>query len=196
MRFFSILDELKQFYDNDIIVRKNGTMLLHPGKIPNSRHMLYKPLNDEYIEDYLVSQYANTFPKEYIKFLKYSNGADLCSVKLNTQGVSFACPMFTILGLPLTPPFNRPSDMEEPFDMRVEDLARHDDIPNTWLKCGTYLYDTDFNTDYDIFIDTENGRVYSCIRRQKEIVEQWDTLDECFCSIWDSLKNCKEEYDD
>lgn len=80
MRFFEMLDNLKNDYKNDYSVRKNGTILLCPGKIPRSRHMLFKPLCDKHIEEYLIEQYKNNIPKEYMDFLKYSNGANLYTI--------------------------------------------------------------------------------------------------------------------
>ena len=157
--------------------------------------MLFKPLSDEHIEEYLIKQYNNKFPKDYIEFLKYSNGANLNTVKMKTDKFSFASSLFIIFGLPRTPPFNRPFDMEEPFDMRIEDLARHKELPKTWLKCGTYIRNYNFNIQNDIFIDTKTNKVYACIKNKKDIVDSWDNLDECFCSILDSFANSKLEYE-
>ena len=133
MRFFDILDALKSEYKGNCSIRKNGTLLLCPGKIPRSRHMLFKPLCDEYIQEYLIEQYNNNFPKEYIEFLKYSNGANLHTVKMKTDKIEFASNLFVIFGLPLTPPFGRPKDEEEPYDIRIEDLGRHKEISKKWL---------------------------------------------------------------
>ena len=84
--------------------------------------------------------------------------------------------------------------MEEPFDIRIEDLGRHEDIPNNWLKCGSYIKDTDFNTTFDIFIDTATERVYSCIRKDYKVVCECNDLDTCLCDLFDILKDTKEEY--
>lgn len=195
MEFINILKSLKEQYSENYVVRENGTMLLAPGKIPKSRHILFKPLSKEYIQKFLIDEYQNTFPKDYIEFLMCSNGANLHTIKFNSEKVSFACCMFVIFGLPLTPPFNRPLDMEEPYDMRIEDLARHKDIPKTWLKCGTYIRDNDFNVQNDIFIDTETSKVFACIKNQKDVVDSWNTLDECFCSIYNSFNPNHTEYD-
>lgn len=196
MRFIGILTDMKERYSDDCIVRQNGTILLGPGKMPKSRHMLFLPLTDEYINSYLVSEYKNKFPEDYIQFLRYSNGANLYTVKLNSSGYSFAYNMLVIFGLPLTPPFGRAFDMEEPFDVRVEDMARHDDIPQTWLKCGTYIKDYNFDVTNDIFIDTVTNQVFSCEKNTKAIVDSWANLDDCFCSIYQSLANSRLEYDD
>lgn len=194
LKFIKHLENLKMEYKNDFILRKNGTLLMGINKVPKSRFELYAPLTDENIYEYLVSQYKNPFPKELIEFYKYSNGATLYIVKINTIKHAFAYSLFSIDGLPLTSPYSRPQDEEEPFDIRVEDLARHKDIPKTWLKCGRYSKVNDLRTPIDIFIDTLTGRVYSCIKNEKDIVDKWDNLDECFCSIFEELIDSKPEY--
>ena len=199
MNFFKILDALKEQYKADMIIRDNGTILLSPGTIPNYRHMLFKPLDDKLIEKFLVSQYAYKCPQSYIEFLKYSNGANLCTTRMwhniKKKRIPTACGLFTIYGLPRTQPFGRPREMEEPFDMRIEDLGRHDDIPSEWLKCGTYYRNYDFLSRTDIFIDPKVEKVYACIQKQNRIVDSWDNLDECFCSVYHSFDDMKDEYE-
>ena len=199
MEFFSILESLKEQYKNDMKIRDNGTVLLMPRSVPRARHMLFRPLDDKLIEEFLVSQCVHKFPKSYIEFLKYTNGANLCTIKLwhtiKKKRIPTAGGLFTIFGLPRTQPYGRPPEMEEPFDMRIEDLARHDDIPSEWLKCGTYTRNYDMHEETDIFIDTKDEKVYACIRNQNAIVDSWDNLDECFCSIYHSFDDMKDEYD-
>ncbi|MBE6635436.1 MAG: SMI1/KNR4 family protein [Ruminococcaceae bacterium] len=199
MEFFKILDSLKEQYKDDMIIRGNGTILLSPRGVPRARHMLFKPLDDEFIEKFLISQYVYKFPKQYIEFLKYTNGADLCNTKMwhniKKKKIPTTSGLFTIFGLPKTPPFARTADMEEPFDMRIEDLGRHDDIPDSWLKCGTYKRNYDFYNVCDIFIDTETEKVYACVRNQKDIVDSWNNLDECFCKVFHSFDDMKDEYE-
>ena len=199
MEFIKILEELKKEYKNDSLIRENGTILLKPGTVPRACHMLFKPLDDKLIDEFLTSQYVYKFPKEYIEFLKYSNGANLCTVRMwhtiKKKRIPTASGLFTIYGLPRTQPFGRPTDMEEPFDMRIEDLRRHDDIPKTWLHCGNYIRNYDFHTNLDIFIDAETEKIYSCVRNTTQIVDSWNTLDDCFCSIYHSFGDREEEYE-
>lgn len=194
MQFFKKLDELKLLYSQKSIIRNNGTVLLSPGDIPRSRHMLFRPLAKEYIESYLIEQYNNKFPKDYINFLLFSNGANLFSVKIVTSEFIFSHSLFVIFGLPMTPPLGRPLDMEEPFDVRVESLSMHKDIPKSWLKCGTYTRMYNFDIQTDIFIDTLSQRVYACEKGQNDIINEWSNLDNCFCDIFDSLSDCELEY--
>lgn len=195
MLFFDILNKLKKEYAEDCIIRKNKTVLLHPGDIPKSRFMLFEGLDQKTIKEFLIDKYNNLFPKEYIEFLKFSNGANLFTVRLKTKKFNFAHDLFSIYGLPRIEPFDRPFDMEEPFDLRVEDFARHKSIPSDWLKCGSYIKDYDFrNGITDIFIDTKTGKIYSCIKNNKDIVDSWDSLDACFVSIYNSFADSSEEY--
>lgn len=193
MEFLNLLNELRDAYSDDCIVRKNGTLLLHPGQIPNCRHMLFQPLPQEMIEEQLIAKYKNVFPAEYISFLQYANGANLFTVRVKMENFSLAQCMFVLYGLPLNPPYSRP-DGEEPYDVRIEDLARHKNIPQSWMKCGRYIQSADFNAPIDIFINTADAKVYACEKNKQEILAQWNNLDECFCDIFASLRDVNEEY--
>ena len=194
MKILGIINDLKREYENNTTIRKNNTLLLGAGKIPKARHMLFEGLEQELIDKYLKSNYANKFPEEYIVFLKKYNGANLFNVKIMKNDLEFASGMFTIYGLPRTPPFNRPNDMEEPYDLRVEDLARHSSLPNTWLKCGHYKRTEAFGDRTDLFIDTLTGRVYCCKKNECKILEEWKSLDECLCNIFETMSARKTEY--
>ncbi len=196
MLIFSKIDALIEENKSDCRIRKNGTVLLGSDKgLPlYSRHTLYKPLTDELIETFLIDDYKYNVPEQYITFLKYTNGISLFTTKRKIAGFRIARPTFTIYGIPRTQPYGRAPEMEEPFDIRIEDLGRHEDIPENWLKCGSYIRDTDFNTTYDIFIDTASNRVYSCIRNDNKIVCDWNNFDSCLCDLFDVLKDTKEEY--
>ena len=192
--FTSKLNCLKKQYENDCIYRKNGTLLLGLGTIPKCRHMLFKPLTDELIYEYLQKCYKNKIPAEYIEFLKYSNGANLCCVNIKKKNLSYAFCMFSIYGLPRTQPFGRAIDEEEPYDIRIEDLARHKCVPQTWLKCGRYIKNFNFDTTYDIFIDTVTKFIYGCEKNNNIVVDKWNNLNQCFCDIFNSFSNMQCEY--
>ena len=195
MKFTELLDELKSQYKQNTLIRKNGTLLLAPGKIPNCRHMLFAPLSRQIIETHLVNNYTNIFPEEYIELLEHTNGANLYGVKLNSGKFSFAQDLLTIYGLPMTPPFMRAQDMEEPFDLRIEDLSRPNDTPKTWLKCGRYIKDCDFSKPLYIFINTENHHILSTSKKENAVVEKWNSLDECLCDLFSRMETCPLEYD-
>lgn len=187
MNFIKILKKLKEEYKDNYTERKNGTLLLGPSTIPKCKHMLFRPLNDELIKEYLILAYENTFPTAYIELLKYSNGANLLSEKIEEEGLVFAHSMLVIFGLPTTPPFQRKKEEEEPFDVRVEDLSRHNNISRKWLKFGTYCKKDDFDHQYDLFVDTKTDIAYSCERKKDLIDEKWTSIDECLCSIYERL---------
>ena len=199
MNFLTKLDTLKQVYSSDMKIRENGTVLFGLGTIPVAKHMLFEPLDNELIETYLISQYANTFPLQYIEFLKYSNGANLFMVRMwhtaKRGKIATASGFFTVYGLPRTPPYARKKDQEEPFDLRIEDSSRHEEIPFEWLKCASYVRDYDFHKRFDLFIDTKTGTAHSCERNTASVVETWDSLDTALCSIFDSFSEIKSEYD-
>lgn len=194
MRIMSLIDDLKKEYRNNAILRRNETLLLNPGKIPKAQHILYKPLPYDLIDEYLVQVYSNTLPTQYIEFLKYSNGLELFMFKILTGKFEFAGSNLTLYGLPRTKPFDRPVDMEEPFDIRVEDLRRHDDIPNTWLRVGTYQLKYELGGEADIYIDCDSQRVFSTKRDKCSIEEQWDSFDICLCDLFYRAQKSHSEY--
>lgn len=192
--FIDEITKIREEHKDNCIIRNNGTILLNPMVIPKCRHMLFKPLDDSIINEFLCDVYEYNIPNEYIEFLKQTNGANLYYVKLKSKKYSFACCQFIMFGLPRTKPFGRPLDMEEPYDIRIEDLSRHKNIPETWLKCGRYIKDCKFDDPIDIFIDTISGAVNSYKKDTDEFVNSWSSLNQCFCEILDSLSMSEIEY--
>ena len=194
MNFFSFVNELKEEHAKNTLRRANKTLLLNPGKIPKAQHILYEPLTPECIDEYLIKAYKNTVPDQYIQFLRYSNGIELFMFKILYGKFSFAGSNLTIYGIPRTKPFGRPADMEEPFDIRIEDLRRHKDIPDTWLKVGTYRLRYEMGSEADLYIDCNSQRVFSTKRDQRNIEEQWDSFDVCLCDLFQRAQNSRPEY--
>lgn len=198
MEFLNIIKELVKEYEGNIVRRQNNTLLLGPCDIPKCRHMLFAPLTKEYYDVHLISQYKNKFPDEYLYLLEYINGFDLFNVRIKSNAFQFAYSILTIFGLPVTPPYSRQPDMEEPADLRVEDnLRRHRKTPSSWLKCGQFIKNYNFNDVYALYIDTKTGKVFSTIADAKKfkIEDEWENLDSCLCSIYNEYKDCKEEYE-
>lgn len=50
------------------------------------------------------------------------------------------------------------------------------------------------NTYHDIFVDTENGSTYTCIKNTCKIDGTWNCLDECLCELFDKLSTTEWEY--
>ncbi|MBQ4617915.1 MAG: hypothetical protein IJB27_06030 [Clostridia bacterium] len=195
MEFLNNIDSLIENYKGSCIVRENGTLLLNPGVIPICEHMIFPAMSKSYYKRNLLDRYKLPFPNSYLMLLEHFNGANLYTVKLNTPKHSFASILFSIYGVPSTPPFSRAPQMEESFDVRVEDLSRHPMTPDTWLKCGAYTRNYEFGIRTDIFIDTQTERVYACPKNEFDVVESWDTLDNCFCEIFNFFKNHKSQYE-
>lgn len=192
--FLDIIANLKETFACDSMERKNGTLLLGPNGIPNCQHMIFAPLPVQYIETHLVAESYYPFPTEYAALLQHMNGANLCRVRIRMVELCFAYDLMTIFGLPLLPTGQRVQDLEEAFDVRIENLARHPDLPHNWLKCGTYIRNYDFQVTNDIWIDTSSGKVYACPKNTAKIVDSWDCLDDCLCSVYHSFDGRMSEY--
>lgn len=197
--FLEKCENLIAEYKDNCRIQNNGTVLLNPGKMPRSRHALYKGLEQKHIKTFLVDAYENEMPKEYLELIEVFNGLNLFTVKINYKGekgeFSFACPRFMIFGIPRTSSQNRKKDEEEPFDIRIEDLARHRKISKKWLKVGCYMKSMEDETYHDIFVDTYDGNVYICIKNKCKIDESWSSLDACLCELYDRLSMTDWEYD-
>ncbi len=190
------MDGLKAQHEEDTVCRKNGTLLLKPGKIPRAKHILYKPLTEDLIAEYLVSAYKHPVPQEYLRFLSYSNGASLFQFQFLSRKAAFAGTAITIYGIPRTPPFGRPLDMEEPFDVRIEDLRRHENTPDTYLQIGRFICMTREACQYTaaIFLDCQTQEAIACILDTDTIVEKWDSLDACLTDLFHRAEGYQEAY--
>ena len=188
------IESLKRQYKDNCLLRKNGTLLLDPKKDLKYKHMLFKPLSISILQQYLINQYKVPIPQSYVNFLLFTNGANLFNIRLVDGKYAFAVINLCIYGVPMTPPYARAKNMEEPYDVRIEGLARHKDIPSQWFKVGSYYKNCDFDTIYNLFIDVNDERVYGCEKNKNIIIDEWNNFDECLCSIFDSFSDLKEEY--
>ncbi len=196
MKFIKKCNELIMWYGDDYIKRKNGTLLLKPGKIPRAQHIVYAPLSMELIEEHLINAYKNKMPEEYVNLLSHFNGMTLYMVKVNyNKKFTFASSRLNIFGLPLTPTSLREEYGEEPIDVRMMDIERHTDIPQSWLRVGSYEKYVEEDIPYDLFIDTNNDRVFCCKHRTAKVEQEWESLDECLCEIFDYLSSTEWEFD-
>lgn len=187
MEFTEKCNRLIRRFDKDILIRKNGTMLLGPGTIPKAKHYIFAGAPLEHIQQNLVQRYNGTIPDEYISLLQFCNGAILFNICMCMKdGVSFATALLTILGIPYHLPMDRAADEEEPYDISIEDLTRHPDIPSNWLKFGIYYDVTNLEADpIDLFVDTQSGHVTGCRRKTTAICDQWNSIDQCLCALFD-----------
>ena len=193
-KFTSKIQNLEKQYAMDCTTSINNAKLLGLGTIPYSKHVLHKPLTKKLLKEYLIDQYTLDFPIEYARFLKIYNGLNLFRVKITTPKFSFAYGLFTIYGLPLTPPFARSKGEEQPFDVRIEGLSKHKNLPESWFKFAAYVNPNEIDIIYELFIDTTTNNVYSCERKKAEIIQQWSDLESCLCEIFDSYASIADEY--
>lgn len=195
MLFIEKCEELIKSYQTDYLIRKNGALLLHTEGRLKARYVFYKGLKEEHINCYLIAAYKKVFPKEYIELLQRFNGADLFSVKIFAgKGISFEYGRLHLFGLPLSAPEHRKLDEEEPFDIRVQDqIDRHKTIPSSWLKIGCYNKELGKDVFHDIFLDTEDGKIYTCEKNKNQIDDTWNDLDACLCDLYDHLSTTEWE---
>ena len=99
-----------------------------------------------------------------------------------------------VFGLPRTQPFGRPLDLEEPGDVRIEDLDHYGN-PNTWLKFGRFTHaPATQDAESDLYIDTETQKVYMYVLRTHQKLDEWSSLDECLCDLFQRASKYGEEY--
>lgn len=190
MKFIDECKKLMDFYNDDMVVRNNGTILLSPTGNLLCKHMLYKGITDELLSS-LVYSYNGILPESYISFLRFSNGANLYWVTIKASAdIKFSQSMLNIYGVPSKQPCK---NEEEPFDIRLEDLSRHKKTPKHWLKIGSYILPNDSLCSlHDLFIDIYDLKVYSCVKNESKIEESWNNLDECLCELFILLKKVGE----
>ena len=194
MVFFKKLDALKERYKNDTLTRPNGTLVLMPGKIPQGRHYIYAPLPRPIMDEFLIEPYSNRFPTSYAELLHHANGVSLYMMRLKHKRFTLAHAFLTVFGLPLTPPQYREHNGEEPFDLRIEDLSRHRDIPPSWLKFGVCA-PPEYNFSHiELFIDTQNEEIFACKKEHSEILWHWKNLDTCLCELCNKGELNEQEY--
>lgn len=196
MRIVEMIHSLIDDYADYMVTQKNGTILLKPGKIPKCRHMIFKGLSPEIINEYLKKEYRETFPDEFAELLTIYNGFSLYWVKLKAEPkIEFAASMITVYGLPMLPPYDRPKDEDEPFDIRIEDLRRHKKVPAHWLKFGDFIHEYQFDPVTELFCNTKAGTVHAVNRGDYKVLKSWNCIDDCLCDLVNYYSDSALEYD-
>lgn len=192
MKFLNKIDALRLSYDHNLCSTKDNALLFgvcEPSP-PLATHILFKPMSDEIIQN-LINEYKRNFPAELLALYKTFNGADLFwTVRyLGKKNIRIPFCRFSIYGIPLT--FDR--NHIEPFDIRIEDLSRPDDTPDSWLKFGSY-YTLGNVERFDLFVDTDNLKVFALENSsdQLAVAATWDSVDECLCYIFDYWQQNKD----
>lgn len=138
--------------------------------------------------------YKYPIPEEYLEILRFSDGAYLYNAKIRSEqdpDLWYSSCSLCIYGLPLAPPTGNP-EQPEPGDVRIEGLSRHEELPESWFKCGHY--DSRDEVRHDIFTDSITGKTYFCIKNEKHIEKEWENLDQCLCEIFEMLRDTPSEY--
>ncbi len=192
MRFVEKINALKASYSSDRCGTRDQAELL--GKFtktpPLAAHMIFRPMPSD-VQKHLIASYKRTVPAELLKLYDVMNGANLFWGRktVGTRGMSIPIKYLSIFGVPLT------TDRMhiEPFNISIEDLNRPDGTPNAWLKFGNYSMPND--KTYDLFADTDTGRVYSVENRIARCVvsESWESIDEALCTVYDRIAGVYEE---
>lgn len=196
MHFFKKCEKFIKMNQEDQVIQSNGTILLNVKNRLKAKHIIHKGINVDYINKYLVNGYKNVFPENYILFLNKFNGMALFRVKITVApNIAFEHARLLLFGLPLKTYSERTVDEDEPFDIRVQDqLDRHKEIPNHWLKIGQYNKNIETELTYDIYIDTDSGKIYLSEYKKYKVDYTWDDLDKCLCDLFDSLTLTKWDY--
>ena len=180
-----LIETFKTERSAEFWISKNGTINL--GKDPEkplfSYHSFYTPIKNDNLLPYLEQAYKLPFPQQLLSFYSFSNGADLFTAKVMSLVVAdyFANPCLSIYGLSDRSPDGHPGDI------RTEGLARGKKIPKEWLKCGHFSPLPFSDIYYDIFIDTTDEHIYMTKKRESVVIREFDSFDECYCSLFDEL---------
>ena len=191
MIFLNKLQKLLNEYENSSCdIRDNAFLygICNPAP-PVAMHIVFAPMPEK-IKNNLIDDYKRTIPPELLTLYSVMNGADLFWT-VYTIGKKTRIPIsrLSIYGVPLT------CDRKhlEPFNICIEDLNRHDNIPSSWLKFGSYYSPEGTNDRLDLFVDTEtlavfavkNGRDEYCVHRT------WTSIDYCLCCLFETF--CRDK---
>ena len=148
---------------------------------PLADHIVFEPLPESEIK-HLVNDYKHNIPEELLTLYRFMNGADLFwTVRILGKNVRIPFSRLSVYGVPLT--FDRKHI--EPYSIRIEDLNRPDNTPESWLKFGSYYKDSIIDFYFDLFVDTETLAVFAVKNGESKccIEEEWSSIDCCLCSL-------------
>ena len=190
MKFLKYIDNLKESFSNNIMYTENNVCLLGPyeDRPPVAEHIIFPPMTDALIQ-HLKESYNRTVPVELLSVFKAANGMDLFWTLQPLEGTEYILPVsqLTIYGIPLT--YTR--DRLEPYNISIEDLSRLRGTPDNWLKFGSHRESANGENqgEDNLFVDTDNGKVYSANREGKTSIihMQWDSIDSCLCDLFEKL---------
>lgn len=159
---------------------------LHPNADSRPRHIVFQPMTEETVNN-LVASYRGPFPKDLLHLYRHMNGFALFWTTISLSRANIVIPycLFSLYGVPPEPR----RYTYQPYNIRIEDLAKPNHSPDSWLKFGSYHPPYDIEQFLELYIDTDTQQVYSVDKANPEccILQQWDSLDDCLCSVFDQL---------
>lgn len=188
MKFVEKIKKLCDSYDLKQCGKKDRARLygVYENTPPLAEHIVFEPM-PTHIMQRMVDNYKLDFPKELLELFKNMNGAEFFwTIKyMGAKKIRIPVSKLTIYGIPIT----NEREHLEPFNISVEDLGRPKGTPEEWLKFGSYYRPERLSERLDLFANTKNGKVYA-IEHDREnccVEQEWDSIDECLCGIFDLL---------
>lgn len=143
----------------------NGATLIgHPDYLKEHWWLmvLYPQLSDEDIE-LIENRVSVKLPDSYVFFLKNIS-----------NGLTFQFGDFYLYGY--ITEYHRDVEYRQPFDILVPNIDERENIHNLKQDCfiiGGYSYDGS-----QLYIDTNNGKIYLCSNTDSTPLFSWDSFDE------------------
>ena len=188
MKFIEKIKGLKSRYDECVCSIEGNAILydLQSSSPPIATHIVFLPMPTN-IKNSMIYNYKLIFPNDLLDLYNHMNGADLfwttCLIGKSNRRIPIC--RFSLYGIPLT------DDRKyiEPYNISVEDLGRPKGTPCNWLKFGSFYFPDDLFRRIMLFVDVESLKVFAVDEEKTEcsIVDSWDSVDECLCSVFDML---------
>ncbi len=189
MKIFELIDELKEQYRDDSEVQKTGTLLLgvNAGKPLVSKHEVFKPLEKEILDEH-INLYKRKFPEQLYQFYRYANGCRLFLRpyyirEYRLAHIGIAINGFQTLELRM---IATPELLTMPFDLITDDLRTLKGRPDGLLKAGSI--EMEGSERKYIYINTENNETVITDTDKFNIIDRYENLDECLCSLFNKCK--------
>jgi len=188
MEFLALLDRMEENYPMDKRRTEYYAVLygVEQTPPPRAKHILFEAMTDKQLVE-LTESYRRVFPDQLLELYRRTNGAELFWGVRHLPRAKLSIPgsRLSVFGIPL----ENSRKYVEPYDIRIEDLARADDTPESWLKFGSWRPEKDFRQMIDLFVDTDSAKVYAVDRAEVScaVWQQWDSVDLCLCDIFNKV---------
>ncbi|MBR3975039.1 MAG: hypothetical protein IKJ88_04160 [Clostridia bacterium] len=190
MIFLEKINHLIKSYNSNMYKPMDEAVLygLYDKTPPLAEHIIFNPMPADVMQN-MVNNYKRTFPEQLLTIYRAMNGANLFWSTCLIRDIKIPMSYFSIYAIPLT--YDRRHI--EPFNISIEDLNRPKNTPDSWLKFGSFYKPKNFSDRFDLFVDTDNGCVFSVDHDAEkcDTIESWNTVDECLCYIFDLLNEAE-----